>query len=513
MGLTVGADDYLVKPFSPREVVARVKALLRRPRRGRATRRVRSAAPPGRRRPASRSTRGGASCASTESPVELTALEFNLLAALAREPGIVVAPAGAPGRALGPRVRRRRPPRRRPHRQPAAQAGRRPGPPAVRRDDPRRRLPAARGRLMLRGSLRARLLVAFLVVVAAALGTVGIAVLLIGPGYFAEAMGHLPGDPMGEAMADATLVAFTDAMRQALIAATVIAVITATVVSLAVAAPHRPSRSRRSPGRRTGVSRRPLRASACRSTSRASWASSRRPSTRWRARWRRPSDGASSWWATSPTSCGRRSPRSTATSRGSRTAWSRPRPRPGTCCGPRPPASRGWSTTCPSCGGPRRTSSRCGSMPSTRPRWPARSGSGSRRRRGRAGIAIELPRRARAVGDGGPRPPRPDPRRTTCRTPCGTLPTAPRIRVAAARRRPRAGLRRPTRGRAWRPTSSRRCSSGSTAWTRPGAGRPAGPGSASRSCARSRRRWTARPGRRAPARAGARRSIVELPAA
>lgn len=32
VGLTVGADDYVSKPFSPREVVARVKALLRRPR-------------------------------------------------------------------------------------------------------------------------------------------------------------------------------------------------------------------------------------------------------------------------------------------------------------------------------------------------------------------------------------------------------------------------------------------------------------------------------------------------
>jgi signal transduction histidine kinase len=85
-------------------------------------------------------------------------------------------------------------------------------------------------------SLRARLLAAFLVVVVAALGTVGIAVLLTGPRYFAEAMGHLPGDPMGQAMADATQAAFIEAMSRALLAAVVIAVVTATVVSLAVAA-------------------------------------------------------------------------------------------------------------------------------------------------------------------------------------------------------------------------------------------------------------------------------------
>jgi len=33
VGFAVGADDYLVKPFSPRELIARAKAILRRPRR------------------------------------------------------------------------------------------------------------------------------------------------------------------------------------------------------------------------------------------------------------------------------------------------------------------------------------------------------------------------------------------------------------------------------------------------------------------------------------------------
>ena len=46
-------------------------------------------------------------------------------------------------------------------------------------------------------SLRARFLAAFLLVVASALAAGGMSMLLVGPGYFADAMGHLPGDPMG----------------------------------------------------------------------------------------------------------------------------------------------------------------------------------------------------------------------------------------------------------------------------------------------------------------------------
>src|SRR5438477_3032477 len=34
IGLSVGADDYITKPFSPRELVARIRAMLRRPRSG-----------------------------------------------------------------------------------------------------------------------------------------------------------------------------------------------------------------------------------------------------------------------------------------------------------------------------------------------------------------------------------------------------------------------------------------------------------------------------------------------
>jgi two-component system sensor histidine kinase BaeS len=85
-------------------------------------------------------------------------------------------------------------------------------------------------------SLRARLILANLVVAGAALGTIIVAVSLVGPGYFAEAMGHRPGDPMGALMDAATRAAFSDAIRNALVAAGLIAVATSIFVSLALSA-------------------------------------------------------------------------------------------------------------------------------------------------------------------------------------------------------------------------------------------------------------------------------------
>jgi two-component system phosphate regulon response regulator PhoB len=80
VGLEIGADDYVVKPFSPRELVARAKAILRRQERGAAelvevveVRGLRLDA-----RTQDVSVRGAA--------VDLSALEFKLLHFLASHP-------------------------------------------------------------------------------------------------------------------------------------------------------------------------------------------------------------------------------------------------------------------------------------------------------------------------------------------------------------------------------------------------------------------------------------------
>jgi DNA-binding response OmpR family regulator len=83
IGLSVGADDYMTKPFSPRELTARIQAMLRRPRgAGRPT-----DVPPDLREFGSLSIDPTARDVwLAGEPVALTRTEFDLLAALSERP-------------------------------------------------------------------------------------------------------------------------------------------------------------------------------------------------------------------------------------------------------------------------------------------------------------------------------------------------------------------------------------------------------------------------------------------
>jgi two-component system response regulator CpxR len=86
VGLEIGADDYLPKPFNPRELVARIRAVLRRTQTGKPAPKESEILRVGdiELDPATRTVRQAGS------PVELTSVEFNLLEVLLREAGRVV---------------------------------------------------------------------------------------------------------------------------------------------------------------------------------------------------------------------------------------------------------------------------------------------------------------------------------------------------------------------------------------------------------------------------------------
>jgi DNA-binding response OmpR family regulator len=83
IGLSVGADDYIAKPYSPRELVARIRAMQRRPR-------VSHDGAPPREFGALRIDPGAREVTVDGTAVELSRTEFDLLSALAAQPRVTL---------------------------------------------------------------------------------------------------------------------------------------------------------------------------------------------------------------------------------------------------------------------------------------------------------------------------------------------------------------------------------------------------------------------------------------
>ncbi|WP_433362270.1 response regulator transcription factor [Actinoplanes sp. CA-142083] len=82
-GLRVGADDYVVKPFSMAELQARIEALLRRTVRQAPAREIAEIGP-------LRIDHAARTVHVDDAPVTLTRKEFDVLASLARQPGVAL---------------------------------------------------------------------------------------------------------------------------------------------------------------------------------------------------------------------------------------------------------------------------------------------------------------------------------------------------------------------------------------------------------------------------------------